>query len=55
MRAVVPSVDIYLDVREIIGNFLINWRTLGPVLWLLFGTLAAFTFLHVIKKKLGED
>lgn len=51
----VPTVNISLDVREIIGNFLINWRTLGPILWLLFGTLSAFFFLLIIKNKLSGD
>lgn len=51
----IPSINYSPDITELFRNFAHNWSTLSPALWLLYGTLAAFFLLGLLKKKLSDD
>jgi hypothetical protein len=46
----IPDVSYSPDISKLFGFFNMNWSTLGPVLWILFGTLFAFFVLGILKK-----
>lgn len=39
---------------DIFRNFGVNWETLSPVLFLLFGTLFAFFVIRKLKNHFGD-
>lgn len=50
----VPDITYKPDITDLFDFFTINWNTLSPALWLLFGTLFAF-FVSGILIKLYRD
>jgi len=46
----IPEIPYSPDITDLFTFFGINWNTLGPVLWLLFGVLFAFIVLKVLKQ-----
>ena len=50
----VPDIDYSPNIQDLFMFFGINWDTLGPVLWLLFGTLFAFFIIRIVKQN-GAD
>lgn len=51
----IPDVNYRPPIKDLFHFFDINWNTLSPVLWLLFGTLFAFFILKILKDKYGSD
>lgn len=45
----IPEIGYRPDMSKLFMFFGINWDTLSPVLWLLFGTLFAFFIFKVLK------
>lgn len=45
----IPSVDYKPPITDLFYFAGFNFNTLGPVLWLLFGTLFAFFVLKILK------
>jgi hypothetical protein len=46
----VPEINYSPDIKDLFHYFTINWETLSPALWVLYGVLIAFFFLGIIKK-----
>lgn len=42
-------------IEDLFANFALNWSTLSPVLYLLFGTLTAFFFIGLVLKHFKND
>ena len=47
----IPDVPKTADINDLFMFFGINFNTLGPALWLLFGTLFAFFVLAILKRQ----
>jgi len=45
----VPDVNYSPPIQDLFYFFGVNWGTLGPALWLLFGTLFGFFVLKILK------
>lgn len=45
----IPDIGYSPDISKLFMFFGINWDTLGPALWLLFGTLFGFFVLRLLK------
>ncbi len=45
----VPDVTYKPPIQDLFMFFGINWETLSPALWLLFGTLFGFFVLKMLK------
>ena len=45
----IPEVDYSPHISDLFKFFGYNWTTLGPALWLLFGTLFGFFVLYLLK------
>ncbi len=53
----IPNVPFQLSdghMSELFRNFMINWDTLSPVLWLLFGTLFGLFVVKLIKDRTSD-
>lgn len=46
----IPDVNYSPDISELFKFFGINWDTLSPALWVLYGVLAAFFILGILKR-----
>lgn len=46
----IPEVTYSPPISDLFNFFKINWETLSPALWLLYGVLFAFFVLGIIKK-----
>lgn len=51
----IPDVTYRPDINDLFHYFGINWETLSPALWVLFGTLFAFFVLKILKDRFGSD
>jgi hypothetical protein len=50
-----PQIPYSPPIEDLLSNFAHNWHTLGPVLWVLFGTLfGTFLVKKVINKVRGD-
>ena len=47
----VPDITYKPPINDLFTFFGINWATLGPALWVLFGTLFGFFVLKIIKSR----
>lgn len=45
----IPEIGYSPDITDLFDFFGVNWNTLSPALWLLFGTLFAFFLLKILK------
>lgn len=45
----IPDVKYSPDITDLFHYFGINWSTLSPALWVLFGVLAGFFILKILK------
>lgn len=53
----IPSIPFQVTdskMHDIFANFALNWNTLSPVLWLLFGTLFGLFCLKLIKDRFSD-
>lgn len=53
----IPDIPFKLDsgkMNDLFANFTLNWTTLSPVLWLLFGTLFGFFVLKLLKNNFTD-
>lgn len=50
----IPDITYRPPITDLFTFFGINWDTLAPALWLLFGTLFAFFVLKIVKQN-GAD
>lgn len=50
----IPEIPYSPDITDLFMFFGINWETLSPALWLLFGTLFAFFMLWVLKQHFAD-
>ncbi|WP_263560722.1 hypothetical protein [Paenibacillus polymyxa] len=52
----VPDIGYHITLDPLFGNLQLNWQTMSPVLWFLFGTLfAGFILRLFIRKIRGDD
>lgn len=51
----IPDVNYRPPIQDLFRFFGINWDTLSPALWVLFGTLFAFFVAKIIKDRFGSD
>lgn len=51
----IPDIDYRPPIEDLFRFFGINWDTLSPVLFLLFGTLFAFFVLKILKDLYWSD
>jgi len=47
----VPDIGYRPPISDLFMFFGINWNTLGPALWVLFGTLFGFFVLKILKDR----
>lgn len=50
-----PRIPQSADVADLFANLRLNWSTLSPVLYLLFGILFIFWLALKAKRKFGGD
>ncbi|WP_348623369.1 hypothetical protein ABFT51_20775 [Paenibacillus peoriae] len=50
-----PDYGYHITLEPLLGNIQLNWETLGPVLWFLFGTLFAGFIVRLVIKKIRDD
>lgn len=46
----IPDVNYSPPISDLFANFAHNWNTLSPALWLLFGVLAGYFILKIVKR-----
>lgn len=46
----IPKVGYKPPINDLFANFAHNWLTLSPALWLLYGVLAGFFILMILKR-----
>jgi hypothetical protein len=46
----IPDVSYRPNIGDLFSNFSLNWSTLSPVLYLLYGVLAGFFLLGLLIK-----
>lgn len=46
----IPDVSYRPDIGNLFEYFAINWETLSPALWVLFGILFGFFVLRIVFK-----
>lgn len=51
----IPDVSYSPPISDLFANFALNWNTLSPALWLLYGVLAGFFILKILKRVNGGD
>lgn len=47
----VPDITYKPPIEDLFKFFGINWNTLSPALWVLFGTLFGFFVLKILKDR----
>lgn len=47
----VPDITYKPPIEDLFMFFGINWNTISPALWVLFGTLFGFFVLKIIKSR----
>jgi hypothetical protein len=53
----IPDVPFELTsglMNDLFRNFTLNWGTLSPVLWVLYGVLFGFFVLKLLKEKFTD-
>ncbi|MFU1973151.1 hypothetical protein [Bacillus pumilus] len=51
----IPDVKYSPPISDLFANFALNWHTLSPALWVLFGTLTGFYILKILKRVYGGE
>lgn len=51
----IPDVEYSPNINDLFHYFGINWETLSPALWVLYGVLFAFFVLAILKKIYWSD
>lgn len=51
----IPEVNYRPPIEDLFANFLHNWNTLSPALYLLYGVLTAFFLLGLLKRLYSDD
>jgi hypothetical protein len=51
----IPEVTYSPDINDLFHYFGVNWDTLSPALWLLYGVLFAFAVLAILKHFYSGD
>lgn len=51
----IPDISYRPPISDLFANFAHNWQTLSPALWVLYGVLAGFFILMILKRIYWSD